>query len=526
MLTEFLASTALLAGPTPGEAASVPQPPGVATRRVVVTYKRGQGPETVQAVRQRDGVVGRSFSNIRVLAAQLPADEIARLERDPAVASVEPDRLRFAAGLADEELEPSPLNGLYGLLTTRAFAVQSQVPVAGNTVCVADTGVDGTHPDIAPSYDGGIDVIDNDLDPSAPPGGDEDHGTHVAGTIVGALNGYGVRGVAPGVRLVHARVLGPGGSGQMTGIMEGVRRLVEERGCTIVNMSLTGPSSSVAEARFYADLAARGVLVVAATGNDSAQKVGFPAAYDSVLAVGAVDRSNTHADFSNSGDKIDVSGPGVDVLSAVPRGTGRTGTIAVPGAAPVEGTVIGNSGLSEGVTGPVVNAGDATDATVLKRPEVRGGVVVIFHKPGATPGLSDFFLAALDAGAVAAVIVSSDADPIGGSLRTPVARLGQPWFPIVSLTALQGEALRTAQTVTVTNRTTDWAYFDGTSMASPHVAGVAALVRAARPTLTPADIERILETTATDLGPPGFDPVYGEGMVDAERAVAAARAGT
>ena len=525
MIAELLASTTLLAAPTPGEAAATAPPPqGSDTRRVLVTFAPNRAAEGIAAVDEHDGTVKRTFLETRSVAAELPEDEIARLQREGAVTRVEPDPLMHAFALGDAELDPSPFNGLYGLLTTRALAAQSALRAEATTVCVADTGIDTTHPDIAPEYAGGVDTIDNDNDPSAPLGGDETHGTHVDGTIVGALNGYGVRGVAPGVRLFHARVLGPGGTGYASGIMEGVRRLVDEHGCSLINMSLGGGAFNATIARFYADMKARGVMIIAASGNDAASNVSFPAAYEGVLSVGAVNRSNAHAVFSNVGDGLDVAGPGVDVLSAVPRGMGRTATMALPNAAPVEVMEVGNSGLTDGVSANVVDAGNGASAATFTPERMSGQIALVSVVPGLTLPPSDLATAALNAGAAALVIGSAGPNADVLKLRGMTTTDGRPWLPVITLTADQAAAARQAGVIAITNKPSDWGYKSGTSMAAPHVTGVAAILRAVRPSLTPDQVEQALESTAIDLGPSGYDTTYGNGLVDAERAVAAVRA--
>jgi subtilisin family serine protease len=520
VLPELLAASAVLLGPTPGEAAVRPLPLDQPYRRVLVTFAAGRRDAGLEDLRGRDGRVRRSFAATQAVAADLPRAEIERLERERTVVRVEPDPPRRPFGLAEAELEPALLNGLYGLLSTRALPAQAATRTDGTTVCVADTGVDGTHPDIAPSYEGGVDSIDRDDDPSAPLGGTEDHGTHVAGTIVGALNGYGVRGVAPGVRLVHARVLGSEG-GSASSVMDGVRRLVDERGCAVINMSLGGGGFTQAEADFYAQMAERGVVIVAASGNEAASKVAYPAAYPGVISVGAVNRQNEHAIFSNVGEGLDLGGPGVDVLSALPRGTGRSATISVSDGDPVEVQEVGNSGLTEGVSAQTADVGPAGSPSAFA--PAAGKVALVFPDPAITMRVPDLLTAAMNVGAVAVALVSPRPTPYVFTLPSTTTNDGRPWLPVVALTADQGENVRQAGAVVIANRPSDWGHLSGTSMASPHVAGVAALVRATRPSLTPEQVERILESTAVDLGPSGYDTTYGNGLVDAERAVAAAR---
>ena len=100
---------------------------------------------------------------------------------------------------------------------------------------------------------------------------------------------------------------------------------------------------------------------------------------------------------------------------------------------------------------------------------------------------------------------------------------GTPWIPAISLSQTDGEALAASSTTTATvsNIAMAWNFDSGTSMATPHVSGVAALVFGKNPNLTPDQVERIMERTATDLGVPNYDTTYGWGLVNAQAALAA-----
>lgn len=131
--------------------------------------------------------------------------------------------VRQPSGLSQSQAVPALDNRLYGLITTRATETHARgVTGTGIKVGVADTGLDYTHPDIAPVYKGGIDTVSDDNDPWWNNDVNEAHGTHVAGTIVAAQNSSGVYGVAYSAELYHARVLGPNG-GYSSVIMAGVR---------------------------------------------------------------------------------------------------------------------------------------------------------------------------------------------------------------------------------------------------------------------------------------------------------------
>ncbi len=266
----------------------------------------------------------------------------------------------------------------------------------GVVVAVIDTGVsvgeDGFFK-VLPGYD----FVNDDTDPAD----GNAHGTHVAGTIgQKANNGVGVVGVAPEVSILPVKVLSDHGSGSNTWVANGII-WAADHGANVINMSLGGPMPSevVADACQYAY--EQGVTVIAATGNDGyTDSIGYPAAYESTIAVGSVDPGKSIAFYSNQGKEIDLVGPGGDVT------------------------------------------------------------------------------------------VDSNGDGQGDGVVQETIEGGQ-W---------------------------GYSFFMGTSMATPHVAGVAALVYA-QGVHDPDDIRRILRKSADDLGSKGWDTTYGAGLVNPVKAL-------
>ncbi len=258
-----------------------------------------------------------------------------RLEASEGVRSVRPEFYLFpasapapASALRPREPFRDSRGSTWGLSATGA--AQSRLTGRGIRLCVLDTGLDLTHPDfseraiVSRSFVEGEGVQDV-----------QGHGTHCAGTAVGAalIDGRMRYGVAPEAELYVGKVLNDTGAGREGDILAGLVWAVEE-GCQIVSMSL-GRSVRPGEARTpeYEEAGAyaleRGSLVVAAAGNDSRREYGFvapvsePANAPSILAVGALDPRLAVAPFSNGGvegegGEVDLAGPGVGVLSAVP----------------------------------------------------------------------------------------------------------------------------------------------------------------------------------------------------------------
>src|SRR6185369_14606799 len=153
---------------------------------------------------------------------------------------------------------------------------------------------------------------------------DYGHGTHVAGTI-GAVgnNSLGIAGVAWRVRLMAIKFLSASGSGSASDAVRAVNYAVQ-MGARLTSNSWGGRGNSLALREAIAAAQAAGQLFVAAAGNEYANLdvyPFYPASYDldNVVAVGATENDGGRAAFSNYGQTVDVSAPGVDVLSTLPR---------------------------------------------------------------------------------------------------------------------------------------------------------------------------------------------------------------
>ena len=183
-------------------------------------------------------------------------------------------------------------------------------------VAVLDTGVDYTHADIKDNYvDLGYDWVNNDDDPMD----DHWHGTHCAGIIAAVINNsIGIAGLAQ-VSIMAEKVLTSDGFGYWDWIASAIIDATD-KGADIISMSLGGYEYShlVHEAVQYAY--SKGVLLVAAAGNDNWNAKFYPAAYDEVIAVSATDQFDQKAYFSNYGDWIELAAPGVSIYSTVPGG--------------------------------------------------------------------------------------------------------------------------------------------------------------------------------------------------------------
>ncbi|MFC7155037.1 S8 family peptidase [Halomarina halobia] len=204
----------------------------------------------------------------------------------------------------------------------------------GADVGIIDTGIDSDHPDLQANlgtgqayvrcgvqYDGTPCASTNGNACLEPWDDDDDHGTHVAGTVAAVNNTEGVVGVATSATLHAVKALDCNGVGTFSDIASAVV-YVADQGWEVANMSLgtTFASQAVHDACKYAYR--RNVVLVAAAGNDGpcTNCVNYPAAYDEVIAVSATTRNDTLADFSSTGPEIELAAPGSDVRSTIPGG--------------------------------------------------------------------------------------------------------------------------------------------------------------------------------------------------------------
>jgi serine protease len=302
-------------------------------------------------------------------------------------------------------------------------------------VAVIDTGVLLNHPELEDRLTSdGYDFISDpvraqdgdgiDPDPDDPgdggPGGSSFHGTHVAGTIAAETsNDFGVAGVTWSTRIMPLRAIGLGG-GTDFDILQAVRyaagldndsNTLPAREVDIINLSLGGSSFSPIAQDLFAEVRAQGIIVVAAAGNSASNTPFYPAAYEGVLSVSAVDINKDPARYSNFGPTIDLAAPGGD----------NTADINV-------------DGFPDGV------------------------------------------------------LSTCGVDPTG----------------VIEFV---------------------YCFFQGTSMAAPHVAGVVALMKAIYPALTPEELDILLASglIIEDLGSAGRDDQFGNGLIDAFGAVVEAQ---
>ncbi len=241
------------------------------------------------------------------------------------------------------DLQPQMTAGA-DIKATKAWDITHGDPET--VIAILDTGVDPEHPDLAGKLvSAGRDFANDDMDATD----DHWHGTHVAGIAAASTgNGVGVAGVAWDCRILPVKVTDAEGNGFYSWIIDGIIWAADQ-GAAVINISLGGDVDDpfLEDACKYAH--DKGVVVVAAVGNDSLAGVLFPAAYDrSVLAVAASDYDDIMAEFSNYGPEVDVAAPGVWILGPAPQwyvGTGNLPYLFASGTSAASPHVAGMAAL-------------------------------------------------------------------------------------------------------------------------------------------------------------------------------------
>lgn len=310
-----------------------PQPPQRNTRRnpsgappanerrlvpdeVVIELRNTVGPQQINALQARhrltriesqpSQLTGTTIYRWRIPDRRAVPTVIRELEADNLVASAQPN-YRYALQEADAAREGDPAQ--YELAKLRLPQAHALSKGDGVLVAVIDSGVDGSHPELAGSIAGAFDALAS----TAPP---NKHGTAIAGLI--AAHGR-LMGAAPAARILAVRVFDAAGGGTTFGVIKGLDYAATQH-ARIINMSFAGPPDPIVR-RSLAAADKQGTVLVAAAGNAGPKSPPlYPAAYPEVIAVSASDADNKPSTFSNRGKHIAVTAPGTDILVAIPDG--------------------------------------------------------------------------------------------------------------------------------------------------------------------------------------------------------------
>ncbi|MBN1520907.1 MAG: S8 family peptidase [Candidatus Aureabacteria bacterium] len=297
------------------------------SKRVIVVFHPSSTPKERRGIVLKNGAtIIRELSIVPSVVIHLPAvaSEKARqaiLSSAPVI-TIADDLLVYAlkkpAGTGKPPKEPPQESQEVPWGVKRIYADKIWDKITGKYVKVAvlDTGIDTDHPDLIDNlnFGGGTNIIK----PARSYDDDNGHGTHVAGIIAAVNNDIGVVGVAPDVSLYGVKVLNRNGSGWLSDIMAGLEWCINNQ-IDVVNMSLgtdyNEPLFQDAVKKVYEE----GIVQVAAAGNDGGD-VDYPAAYDEVIAVSAVDSGDDRASWSSYGKEVLLAAPGVSIKSTYKGG--------------------------------------------------------------------------------------------------------------------------------------------------------------------------------------------------------------
>ncbi len=310
------------------------------------------------------GAVVRNMEFIDALVANVPVQALNGLKKkfpdavitEDAVLSLVNPVLGAEAKAAGPVTTPPVQSTPWGVKAVKADLAWSASKGAGVLVCIVDTGIDKTHPDLAGNIVGGRNFVTmrGVTDPNQF-NDDNGHGSHVAGTVAALDNTIGSIGVAPLAKLYGVKVLNKQGSGYVSDITDGIYACITA-GSKVINMSLGGSGDPSLPSPFKDAVnaaIAKGIYVVAAAGNEGRDiATTTPAGYPGVIAVSAVDVNYNFASWSNFGLQMDdFAAPGVSIYSTW-KGGGYNTISGTSMASPHVAGVIA-LGIAGGSIGPV-----------------------------------------------------------------------------------------------------------------------------------------------------------------------------
>jgi len=310
----------------------VPSPSGINKDRVegqiIVKFKEGISDAVIQErLRLYHATIKGKINGINSTVLEVPKGQeesiLKEISNDPIVKYAEPDYIQHVEFVPNDTY----FKNQWGLSNTGQTIFSSKGTMhadvnvstawdvtkgAGVKVAIIDTGIDLNHPDVASKVVGQKVFVTSVINDKF------GHGTHVAGIIAATTNnGSGVAGVCPDCQLIIAKSLDDTGSGPTSIIATGITWAADS-GAKVINMSLGGGSKSQAQTDAVTYAVNKGVVVVAAAGNDSSSTPSYPGGLPNVVSVASTDNMDKKSSFSNFGSWVKVTAPGTNIYSTLP----------------------------------------------------------------------------------------------------------------------------------------------------------------------------------------------------------------
>ncbi|MFC4075803.1 S8 family serine peptidase [Salinithrix halophila] len=455
----------------------------------------------------RYGTVFSGFS------AHLKGQDVKKLAELPGVKKIWPNT-RYKANMK----ESASLVGAPEAWKKKDSA-GNRVTGKGIKVAVVDTGVDGKHPDLKGKVVGGYDFVDKDATPQDGNG----HGTHVAGTV--AANGK-IKGVAPGASILAYRVLDDTGSGYFDDILAGVEKAVKD-GAQVMNLSLGAAINSPEDPLSIAmDVAAlQGTIPVVANGNDGPGEwtLGTPASSREAISVGASTKKMTNPDLKMTGEEKIIRLTAIEGSPAFPAGAMELVDVGFGNASDYKG---------KDVKGKIAVARRGGNQLSYKahNAHVAGAAGLIVFG-----GFEDEWLEGKGPFAPTAATSSKNGrwlkNLIHSGKKIGTFELNKQEMmasftsegPVAGSWMVKPDVSAPGVNITSTVPGGKYDSYSGTSMASPHVAGAAALVKQSHPNWNVREVKAALANTAVTMhkrnGKPYPVMTQGSGRIDIPKAI-------
>ncbi|MCM3602179.1 S8 family serine peptidase [Robertmurraya korlensis] len=290
-------------------------------KEVIIVYKNEDGKEDILEETEK---VDYEFQTVPAISVTITEDEIQQLESNPNIDYIE-ENISFSI------TEIEPLKALQSSMATSTGGTPWNIyetnareswndgfTGAGVNVAVLDTGI-ASHKEL--TIAGGVSTVDYTNSWQD----DNGHGTHVSGIIaaqpnIASVNGLDITGVAPGVNLFAVKVLDKAGSGNLQDILEGLDWSITN-GMDIVNLSIGTSEYSKLFEQMINKAYNSGIIIVAASGNDGLQNsVNYPAKFTNTIGVSSVNQSLNISNFSSTGNEVEFSAPGENIISTYKNG--------------------------------------------------------------------------------------------------------------------------------------------------------------------------------------------------------------